>query len=67
VMNELLRRGVTRLSLIEVEHKIAMLDAERKWVRGLEREIDEGKLEWKVGIDSGHEALRRNHGHRQAN
>ncbi len=62
VLAELLRRGVTRLALIEVEHKIAMLDAERKWVRGLEREINEGKLEWKVGIDSGHEALRRNHG-----
>ncbi len=42
---------------------IAMLDAERTWVLGLEREIDEGKLEWK-GIDSGHEALRRNHGER---
>ena len=66
VMNELLRRGVTRLSLIEVEHKIAMLDAERKWVRGLEREIKEGKLEWKVGIDSGQDALRRNHAHHQA-
>jgi DNA-binding PadR family transcriptional regulator len=64
VLQELLRRGVTRLALIEVEHKIAMLDAERKWVRELEREIDLGKLEWKVGIDSGHEALRRNHGQR---
>jgi DNA-binding PadR family transcriptional regulator len=62
VMGELLRRGVSRLALIEVEHKIAMLDAERKWVRKLEREISEGKLEWKVGIDSGHAALRRNHG-----
>ena len=62
VLAELLHHGVTRLALIEVEHKIAMLDAERDWVRGLEREINEGKLEWKVGIDSGHEALRRNHG-----
>ena len=64
VLQELLRKGVTRLALTEVEHKIAMLDAERKWVRELEREINEGKLEWKVGIDSGHEALRRNHGQR---
>jgi len=64
VLHELLLRGVTRLALIEVEHKIAMLDAERNWVRELEREINEGKLEWKVGIDSGHEALRRNHGQR---
>lgn len=64
VLRELLQQGVTRLALIEVEHKIAMLDAERKWVRGLEQEITEGKLEWKVGIDSGHEALRRIHGQR---
>jgi hypothetical protein len=62
VLRELLKRGVARLALIEVEHKIAMLDAERKWVRRLAREITEGKLEWKVGIDSGHEALRRKHG-----
>src|SRR5690242_2360982 len=61
VLAELLHRGVTRLALIEVEHKIAMLDAERRWVRHLEREISDGKLEWKVGIDSGHEALRRIH------
>jgi hypothetical protein len=45
-----------------MEHKIAMLDAERKWVRKLEQEIVDGKLEWKVGIDSGHEMLRRSHG-----
>ncbi len=64
VLRELLRQGVTRLALIEVEHKIAMLDAERKWVRKLEREIVEGKLEWKVGIGSGQERFRRNHGQR---
>lgn len=64
VLDELLRQGVSRLSLIEVEHKIAMLDAERKWVRKLQREITEGKLEWKAGIDSGHERFRRNHGQR---
>ena len=64
VHRELLAKGVSRLALVEVEHKIAMLDAERKWVVKLEREITEGKLEWKVGMDSGHEALRRNHGQR---
>ncbi len=62
VLAELRKQGLTRLALIEMEHKIAMLDAERKWVRKLEREIIEGKLEWKVGIDSGHETLRRSHG-----
>jgi DNA-binding PadR family transcriptional regulator len=62
VMSELRAAGVTRLALIELEHKIAMLDAEREWVRTLEREITEGRLEWKAGIDSGHEVLRRRHG-----
>jgi DNA-binding PadR family transcriptional regulator len=62
VLSELRTRGLTRLSLIEVEHKIAMLEAERNWVRKLEREIAEGKLEWEVGIDTGNEKLRRRHG-----
>jgi DNA-binding PadR family transcriptional regulator len=62
VLRELLKHGVARLFLIEVEHKIAMLDAERTWVRRLQREITEGRLEWEVGIDSGHETLRRKHG-----
>jgi len=62
IMTELLESGVTRLALIELEHKIAMLEAERLWVRKLEREITDGKLEWIAGIDSGHEVLRRGHG-----
>jgi DNA-binding PadR family transcriptional regulator len=62
VLGELRKRGVSRLSLIEVEHKLAMLDAERRWVRKLETEINNGKLEWKVGIDSGHAALRGSRG-----
>jgi hypothetical protein len=39
-----------------------MLEAEREWVRKLEREIADGRLEWKAGIGSGHEVLRRRHG-----
>jgi DNA-binding PadR family transcriptional regulator len=62
IMGELRSAGVTRLALIELEHKIAMLDAEREWVRKLEREITDGRLEWKAGIGSGHEVLRRRHG-----
>jgi DNA-binding PadR family transcriptional regulator len=62
VLAELLHAGVARLALIEVEHKIAMLDAERRWARKLEEEIKTGKLEWKVGMGSGHEVLRRRHG-----
>jgi DNA-binding PadR family transcriptional regulator len=62
VLTELRARGLTRLSLIEVEHKIAMLEAERNWVRKLEKEITEDKLEWAVGIDSGAEKLSRKHG-----
>ena len=62
VLAELRARGLTRLSLIEVEHKIAMLEAERDWVSKLQTEITAGKLEWVVGIDSGDEKLRRKHG-----
>jgi Predicted transcriptional regulators len=41
VLRELRREGVARLALIEVEHKIAMLDAERHWIRGLEKRDQE--------------------------
>jgi DNA-binding PadR family transcriptional regulator len=62
VLAELRKQGLTRLALIEMEHKVAMLEAERKWVRKLEQEIVDGKLEWKVGIEAGHEMLRSRHG-----
>jgi len=64
IMAEVREQGVTRLALIELEHKIAMLDAERRWVINLEREIKEGKLEWKVGRDPDLVRLRRRHGAR---
>src|SRR5207302_3252525 len=64
ILAEIRSQGVSRLALIELEHKIAMLDAERRWVSTLEKEINEGKLEWKVGIDSDYEGLRRRHGSR---
>ena len=66
-MAEVRDMGVTRLALIELEHKIAMLEAERKWVINLEKEIKEGRLEWKVGRDPDLAALsrvRRRHGTR---
>jgi hypothetical protein len=62
IMTELLESGVTRLALIELEHKIAMLKAERQWVHNLAGEITNGKLEWVAGMGSGHEVLRRRHG-----
>jgi DNA-binding PadR family transcriptional regulator len=62
ILDELLTGGHTRLMLVELEHKIAMIGAERDWVRKIAKEINEGKLEWKVGIDSGPERLRRKHG-----
>jgi len=46
ILAEVQADGVSRLALIELEHKIAMLDAERKWVNNLEKEINEGRLEW---------------------
>lgn len=65
ILDELIASGHRRLSLIELEHKIAMHEAEREWVRKLAKEITDGKLEWKAGIagiESGHEELRRRHG-----
>ena len=62
VLAELRKQGLTRLALVEIEHKIAMLGAERNWVRKLSTEIAGGKLEWKVGIEPGHEMLRSRHG-----
>jgi DNA-binding PadR family transcriptional regulator len=62
IMGELRAAGVTRLALIELEHKIAMLEAERTWVRKIQKEITDGRLEWVVGIGAGHEKLRRKHG-----
>lgn len=63
IMGELLGDGVSRLAIIELEHKIAMLEAERAWVRKIEKEIIDGKLEWVAGIGGGPERLlRRRHG-----
>jgi DNA-binding PadR family transcriptional regulator len=64
IMSELRAEGVSRLALVELEHKIAMLDAERRWVNDLEKQINDGRLEWKVGIDPDMERLRRSHGSR---
>jgi DNA-binding PadR family transcriptional regulator len=62
MLAELHDRGLTHLSVVEVEHAIAILEAERDWVRKLAREISEGRLEWKVGIDTGPDKLRRSDG-----
>lgn len=62
IQEELLASGHHRLNIIELEHKIAVLDAERKWVKRIEDEIRTERLEWKVGIEAGHHRLRRRHG-----
>ena len=62
ILDELLATGHTRLMLIELEHKIAVLEAERSWAMKIAKEITDGKLEWKVGTDADHEMLRRRHG-----
>jgi DNA-binding PadR family transcriptional regulator len=61
ILAELHGHGLRRLALIELEHKIAMLDAERNWVSNLEKEISEGTLEWKSGMVKGTEGLRGRH------
>lgn len=62
ILDELRSSGHTRLALIELEHKIALLQAERAWVIKLAKEISDGTLEWRAGVDSGHEPMRRRHG-----
>jgi DNA-binding PadR family transcriptional regulator len=62
IISQLREEGVSRLALIELEHKIAMFEAERTWVRKIEKEISEGKLEWKVGRNPDFAGLRRKHG-----
>jgi DNA-binding PadR family transcriptional regulator len=62
IMNGLREEGVSRLALIELEHKIAMLEAERTWVREIAREVSDGRLEWKMGRDPDYERLRKTHG-----
>jgi DNA-binding PadR family transcriptional regulator len=62
IMSQLREGGVARLALIELEHKIAMFEAERTWVRKIEKEISDGKLVWKVGTDPDLVGLRRGHG-----
>ena len=52
----------TRLSVIELEHKIAVLKAERAWVDKIAKEIADGKLEWRAGSKAGDEMLGRKHG-----
>jgi DNA-binding PadR family transcriptional regulator len=53
ILDELHRGGHTRLTVIELEHKIALIEAERKWVGDLAKEIAGGKLEWKAGVVTG--------------
>jgi DNA-binding PadR family transcriptional regulator len=62
IKEELLAGGHHRLAIIELEHKIALIAAERDWVTRIEDEIRAGKLEWKVGIEANHHGLRRKHG-----
>ncbi|HKW08577.1 MAG TPA: PadR family transcriptional regulator [Candidatus Dormibacteraeota bacterium] len=62
ILDELLAGGHRRLSLIELEHKIAMIGAERDWITTISRQIRDGKLEWVAGIHTGDEGLRRRHG-----
>jgi DNA-binding PadR family transcriptional regulator len=57
-----LQASHTRLSVIELEHKIAVLKAERAWVDKVAKEIADGKLEWRAGSIAGDEVLRRKHG-----
>src|SRR5467141_288279 len=62
ILEDLQAHGLKRLALIELEHKIAMLEAERKWVLKIAREISDGRLEWSTGMARDIAGLRRRHG-----
>ena len=62
ILSELQEHGLKRLALVEMEHKIAMLEAERLWVLKIAKEIAEGRLEWSTGKVHDIEGLRRRHG-----
>jgi DNA-binding PadR family transcriptional regulator len=62
IHDEVLASGHRRLAIVELEHKIALIHAERDWVRQIAKEITDGTLEWKAGIDTGNERLRSRHG-----
>ena len=62
INGELQAHGLKRLALVEMEHKIAMLEAERKWALKLAQEIHDGRLEWSTGTVHDVEGLRRRHG-----
>jgi len=62
INQELKVHGLKRLALIEMEHKIAMLEAERRWVLKIADEISDGRLEWNTGMVRDLEGLRRRHG-----
>jgi DNA-binding PadR family transcriptional regulator len=62
ILADLQSHGLKRLALVEMEHKIAMLEAERSWVLKIAKEIDEGRMEWSTGSVHDVEGLRRKHG-----
>ena len=62
ILGDLQSHGLKRLALVELEHKIAVLDAERAWVLKIAKEIEEGRLEWSTGMVRDIEGLRRRHG-----
>lgn len=62
ILTELQAHGLKRLALVELEHKIAILEAERAWVLKIVKEIADGRLEWKTGKIKDIEGLRRRHG-----
>jgi hypothetical protein len=46
LMASLLKRGLTRLQVIEIEYALTMSRAELSWVRGMVDDIRSGALPW---------------------
>lgn len=46
IMEALRRVGLTRMMLLENEHRRALLDAELRWARSIVEDIEAGRLTW---------------------
>jgi DNA-binding PadR family transcriptional regulator len=50
VLGMLMRGGLSRLCIVEVEHGLAVRRAEIEWIKNVTEEIESGRLEWFAGI-----------------
>ena len=49
LIGSLLESGLTRLSLLEIEHSLIVREAELQWTRRIIKDLRNGNLEWRAG------------------